>query len=159
LNEFESGDVLLVAQRDRLGRDPIIVAVLEKKIEELGGSVLSVAGEGTGGDSPSDILIRRIVDAISEYVRLNGKLRVKMALKSKKDRGERTGGIPYGYGLASDGVHLEKNDHEQRIIAFVKDLRGMNMSYSKICKELYIENIVSRNGKPFQPEQVRRMVK
>ena len=162
MREFKRGDVLLVAQRDRLGRDPIIVAVLEKTVEERGGTVVSVAGEGTGSDNPSDILIRRVVDAISEYVRLNGKLRVKMALKAKKDRGERTGGIPYGYRLDEDGVHLVKDHLEQIIIYLAKERRKCGDSYATICGYLTKLGYFPRKGnqdKPFLPEQIRRMVK
>lgn len=158
LDEFERGDVLLVAQRDRMGRDPIIVAVLEKKIEEKGGSVVSVAGEGTGSDSPSDILIKRVVDAISEYVRLNGKLRVKAALRAKKMRGERTGSVPYGYRMAEDGIHLLEEEDEQEVVKAAKERREEGDSYGEICRMLTDAGVMSRVGKPFIPQQVRRMV-
>jgi site-specific DNA recombinase len=163
LREFEKGDILLVAQRDRMGRDPIVVAVLEKTIEERGGYVASVAGEGTGSSSPSDILIKRVVDAISEYVRLNGRLRVKMALAAKKKRRERTGSVPYGYRLAEDGIHLVEDEKEQATIQAAQVLYGTgirsNISYGKISEELTRHGHVSRNGKPFLAEQIKRMVK
>ena len=165
LREFEKGDVLLVAQRDRMGRDPIIVAVLEKTIEEKGGTVMSVAGEGTGSDSPSDILIRRVVDAISEYVRLNGKLRVKMALKAKKARGERTGGIPYGYTLDYSKLDakgrpylLVKNPAEQTVVEICRNQVERGTSLGKTASILTANGIFSRTGKPFAAQQIKRMV-
>src|SRR5262245_6940932 len=41
------GDVLLVAKRDRLGRDVVNVALVERLVERKGARVVSVAGEGT----------------------------------------------------------------------------------------------------------------
>ena len=41
------GDVLLVAKRDRLGRDVIAVAMIERLIAKRGARVVSAAGEGT----------------------------------------------------------------------------------------------------------------
>ena len=91
------GDVLLVAKRDRLGRDPLVVAMIESAVQRKGARIMSAAGEGTGSDSPSDILMRRIIDAFAEYERLIIGARTKAALRAKKARGERVGGIPYGY--------------------------------------------------------------
>jgi DNA invertase Pin-like site-specific DNA recombinase len=47
--ELRKGDVLLVAKRDRLGRDPIAVAMIEAAVRRKGARVVSVAGEGTDG--------------------------------------------------------------------------------------------------------------
>ena len=47
------GDVLLVAKRDRLGRDVIAVAMIERLIAKRGARVVSAAGEGTDSDDPA----------------------------------------------------------------------------------------------------------
>jgi len=49
--------------------------------------------------------------------RMNTKSLTKAALGAKKARGERVGEIPYGYRLATDGVHLEPDQAEQAVIA------------------------------------------
>jgi DNA invertase Pin-like site-specific DNA recombinase len=91
------GDVLIVAKRDRFARDPIVVAMIEAAIRRRGARIVSAAGEGTEGDGPTDVLMRRIVDAFGEYERLIIKARTKAALAVKNGRGEKTGGaIPYG---------------------------------------------------------------
>jgi DNA invertase Pin-like site-specific DNA recombinase len=58
LDDMEKGDTLLVAKRDRLARDPLVIAMIEKMIERTGCKIISAAGEGTTGDGPSDILMR-----------------------------------------------------------------------------------------------------
>src|SRR5215203_3029204 len=53
LAELEAGGVLLVAKRDRLGRDPLVIAMIEAAVARKKGRVLSAAGEGTADDDPS----------------------------------------------------------------------------------------------------------
>jgi DNA invertase Pin-like site-specific DNA recombinase len=63
------GDALLVAKRDRLGRDVIEVALIERMIARRGARVVSAAGEGTDSTDPSGLLMRRLVDSFAEYER------------------------------------------------------------------------------------------
>src|SRR6185436_6423611 len=51
--ELTRGDVLLVAKRDRLGRDPICIAMIEAAVKRKGSRITSSAGEGTEGDDPT----------------------------------------------------------------------------------------------------------
>jgi DNA invertase Pin-like site-specific DNA recombinase len=130
------GDVLLVAKRDRLGRDPIAVAMIEAAVRRKGGRIVSAAGEGTESDDPTSVLMRRIVDAFSEYERLIIKARTKAALQAKKRRGERVGQIPLGHDLADDGRMLVRNDAEQEAIALVLDLRKQGLAMQVISDEM-----------------------
>ena len=63
------GDVLIVAKRDRIGRDPIHVAMIEASAARKGARIVSSAGEGTGDNDPSSIFMRRLIDAFSEFER------------------------------------------------------------------------------------------
>jgi len=84
------GDMLLVAKRDRLGRDVIAVAMIERLIAKRGARVVSAAGEGTENDDPSAMLMRRLIDSFAEYERLIISARTRAALAAKRKRGERT---------------------------------------------------------------------
>ena len=70
-------------------------------------------GEGTEGDEPTNVLMRRIVDAFAEYERLIIAARTRAALQAKIRRGHRCGKVRFGYDLAADGKTLVKNDIEQ----------------------------------------------
>src|SRR5262245_31428762 len=50
LDAIRAGDVLLVAKRDRLGRDVLNVAMIERLVERRAARVYSAAGEGTEDD-------------------------------------------------------------------------------------------------------------
>ena len=47
IGELGKGDALLVAKRDRLGRDPLAVAMIESAVKRKGAKIISAAGEGT----------------------------------------------------------------------------------------------------------------
>lgn len=150
LNELGKGSILLVAKRDRLGRDPMVLAMIEAAVNRSGAKIISAAGEGTESDDPSAVLMRRMVDAFSEYERLIIKARTKSALAAKKARGERTGGIPYGFDLAADGVTLIENEKEQKALELIKKLRSEGLSFRKIGAELDKRGIVTKKGGKWQ---------
>lgn len=157
--DLKRGDVLVVAKRDRLGRDPIVVAMIERSVERRGGSVVSAAGEGTESNEPGSVLMRRMIDAFAEYERLIIGARTKAALAAKKSRGERVGEIPFGYRLKGRrGRVVERDDHEQKIIEKARALRGDGLSLRAVCGKLEEMGMVSRAGTRFNPTQVYRMV-
>ena len=144
--ELRKGDVLIVAKRDRLGRDPLVVAMIESAVKRKGARIISAAGEGTDSDSPTDILMRRMVDAFAEYERLIIGARTKAALQAKKARNESTGYIAYGYQLSDDGVHVEECLEEQATLRKVELLRQSGMSLRKVADELNQLGIFKRGG-------------
>jgi DNA invertase Pin-like site-specific DNA recombinase len=140
------GDVLLVAKRDRLGRDVLNVAMLERLAERKGARIVSAAGEGTDTNDPTSRLMRQIVDCFAEYERAIIRSRTRAALAAKKARGERVGGIPYGQQLADDGRTLEPRADEQRVLALVAKLRGSGLTYQAIADRLNAMGFRSRTG-------------
>lgn len=148
------GDVLLIAKRDRLGRDPIAVAMIEAGVERKKAKLISAAGEGTDSDEPTSILMRRMIDAFSEFERNIIKGRTKSAMAAKKARGERVGHIPFGFQLAN-GNRIEECPVEQEILAQIKDLRSRGLSIRKIATELNQRGIFNRNGNKWNHESVR----
>lgn len=158
INALEAGDVLLVAKRDRLGRDPLVLAMIEATVTRRKARIISAAGEGTEGDDPSQVLMRRMVDAFAEYERLIIKARTKAALAAKKARRERTGAVPYGFDLAADGKTLTENPAEQSVIREARTLKASGLSLRGVAKALEDKGFHARTGKAFVAVQVQRMV-
>lgn len=144
---LENGDWLLVTKRDRVGRDLVGVAMIERLIERKGAKIISALEEGTNGDDPTSILMKRLLDAFSEYERLLIGSRTKAALRAKKARGERVGNPPYGFEHGEDG-ELVPERREQRVIEAVKVLRAKGCSLRRIVKELKSHGITGRRGRP-----------
>ena len=140
------GDILVVAKRDRLGRDPMVLAMIESAVKRKSARIVSTAGEGTETDEPTAILMRRMVDAFGEYERLIIGARTKAALKTKKDKGQRVGHIPFGKKLAGDGIHLETNENEVTILATMRTLRSLKNSIRAIAKALNSQGKLNRGA-------------
>ena len=131
------GDVLLVAKRDRLFRaDPYECAVIERAIKYRGAKFVSVAGEGTGDESPSSILMGRILDAMAEHERLLASVRTRAVMAAKRARGERLGQIPYGWRLDGDGKTLVVDEAEQLAIELIVRRAREGASLRSIAREL-----------------------
>lgn len=80
------------------------------------------------------------------------------ALAAKKDRGERTGSVPYGYTLADDGVSLVELPEEQAIIAIARKCAAAGFEPSMIARGLHRRGWRSRTGRKFTSTQVRRLL-
>lgn len=165
--EIGEGDVLLVAKRDRLGRDPIVVAMIEAAVSRRSARVVSTAGEGTDSDDPTSVLMRRIVDAFGEYERLVIKARTKAALRAKQRRGERASPTPFGFDLIDDGrrskrgdlpVKLVVNPAEMAIVGEIRDMADDGMKPAEIARELNERGIPSKTGKLWSNMGVRRIL-
>jgi DNA invertase Pin-like site-specific DNA recombinase len=100
ITSLSPGDTLVVAKRDRLARDTLIAALLEKQVEKAGASIQSANGVGND-NTPEALLMRRMVDAFSEYERALIKARTKAALAVAASRGHFPG--PPGAGTVKEG--------------------------------------------------------
>lgn len=148
------GDVFLVAKRDRIGRDPILVAMIERLAERKGARVVSAAGEGTENDDPTSVLMRRVVDAFAEYERLLIKARTRAALGAKRARGEKTGGaVPFGFRAVAG--RLEPVAGEQSTMRRMAALRSGGASLRAIAADLNTAGIATKQGRCWKAEQVR----
>jgi site-specific DNA recombinase len=161
------GDVLIVAKRDRLGRDPIVVAMIEAAIRRRGARIVSAAGEGTDGDGPADVLMRRIVDAFGEYERLVIKARTKAALQVKKGRGEKCGGpCEFGFERGPDKIGaggraiktVVECPAEQKALVLMRTLRADGWKLQAIADELTRLGIQRREGAAWEHSYLSRIL-
>jgi DNA invertase Pin-like site-specific DNA recombinase len=146
LDALRRGDILIVAKRDRLGRDVLNVAMLARLVERKGARILSAAGEGTDDDGPTSVLMRQIVDCFAQYERAIIRARTRAALAVKKARGERVGGIPFGYQVAEDRRTLVPHVDEQRALALLRELRAAGFTFRAVADELNRLGFRSRTG-------------
>jgi DNA invertase Pin-like site-specific DNA recombinase len=150
-------DALIVAKRDRLARDTMAAAMIERLADRAGARIVSADGVGDG-DGPESLLMRRIVDAFAEYERALIRGRTRAALAAKKARGERAGEVPFGCRLADDGRTLEADAGEAAVVDAVRELRAAGLSIRGIAAELDRRGFRSRAGKPLAPTQVARIL-
>ena len=148
--------LLVVAKRDRLARDVVAAAMIERMAERVGARVTSAAGEGEG-DDPASKLMRTMVDAFAEYERALIAARTSAALQAKAARGEKVGGVQ-SYGRA-DGIDAERTATERAILECVRELRAAGMTVRAIADELARLGHRTRKGGHIAPTQVVRILR
>lgn len=143
---------LVVAKRDRLARDLLVVRTVERLV-----SVVSAAGEGNG-DTPADAFMRTILDAAAEYERGLIRARTKSALAERRRAGRRVGTVPFGYRALNDGT-VVICEEEQAVRAVVRHLHTSGYGLRRISAYLASRGVVNRVGKRYGVSSVYRMLR
>jgi len=159
INSLKKEDILVVAKRDRLGRVPMVLVMIEAAVSRKGAKIVSAAGEGTEGDDPSSYVMRGIIDVFSVYERLIIKARTKAALKTKKDKGQRVGHIPFGYKLAEDNVHLVQNEIEYGVLKQASELRAQGLSIRDTAVAMNKKGLFNRGQSKWNHASLHRVMK
>ncbi len=139
------GDVLLVSKRDRLGRDVVLVKMIERLVAKRKASLHAL--NGAVGDSPEAQFMNGILDLSSAYEVALIRARTKAALYAKKVRGERMGKLPYGFTVADDGVQVVPCSGEQMILQRISILRGQGYSLRQVAALLNAASRFNRHGR------------
>jgi len=146
-----------VVKLDRLTRS---VADLGRLIETHfapGKAALLSVSEQIDTRSAAGRLILNILASVSQWEREAIGERTKDAMHYKQSQGEYIGGhAPYGYQIVN-GAQVEEA-FEQDVIQQAKRLRHSGLSLTAIARELEGMGIVTRNGKPFVAQQIKRLV-
>jgi DNA invertase Pin-like site-specific DNA recombinase len=157
LREHGAG-VLVVAKRDRIARDVVLTAGIERAAASAGAVVVSAAGEGNG-TAPADAFMRTVIDGAAAYERALIRARTTAALAVIRGRGQKTGGgVPFGYCLGADGRTLVAVEGEQTTIARARTLVAEGRSLRAVAGQLAAEGHASRKGRAFAAAQVSRML-
>lgn len=149
--------VLVVAKRDRLARDVVIAAMVERLVSRSGARIDSADGSGNGA-GPEAEMMRGIMAVFAQYERALIRARTRAALGVKRARGERVGEVPYGYRLGADGRTLEADPSEQAVIAAVRRLRAEGLSLRAIAERLNADAAPAR-GQRWHLTSVARLVR
>lgn len=159
LNRLEQGDVqvLVLVSLDRLSRDMLTLLCLERLLSENNVQIHTLdSGGSVDTSSPSGFMNFAMRAFMGEFERRNTKARTKAVMESKGKRGEVCGSIPYGFMRAGD--NLVENPDEQRVVKRANLLYRRDANLLQICRKLESEGLQSRNGKPFDATQIKRMV-
>jgi site-specific DNA recombinase len=134
IREYQAG-VLLVFRLDRLSREVGKGAVIEQLVESEGARVLSTDGVGNEA-TPEGVLLKNMIRSVAQYERQIIALRTRVALQSKKARGQRHNcNAPYGYCWSEEG-EIEEVDSEQKAIDKIRKLREDGTTIAGIAEHL-----------------------
>jgi site-specific DNA recombinase len=147
---------LVVAKRDRLARDVLLAGAIDTVVRGSGGRLASADGAPVG-DEPGEVMQRQMGDVFAQYERAIIAARTRAALAIKKARGEVVGNTPFGYHKSLDGVRLEEDVLEQKIIARARALRDKGLTLRAVAGAIS-EEYRTRKGTAFLHPQVRKML-
>lgn len=156
--EQRRAEIFLVAKRDRIARDVMVSAMLDRLVSRAGARIESADG-AANGDGPEAEMMRGILAVFAQFERALIRTRTKAALAAKKKRRERTGSIPYGFKLGDDAVRLEDAPDEQRCIGLAAELRLAGLSFASIGERLTAAGFDPREGGEWHPQTVSRLIR
>lgn len=153
---LEKGSILVVAKRDRIARDVLISAVIEKMVSDKKASLVSADGAGNG-DDPSSVLMRNILNAMAMYERSLASIRTKAAMRNMKTHRKVYGKIPFGY--RREGNFFVEDDRELQILKDCAELRAAKVRWDAIVAELNAAGRFNRAGNPWTRQNLSSVFK
>ena len=148
---------LLVAKRDRIGRDVLLIKTVERMVTKRKSRI--VALNGSNEETPEASLLNGIIDQFAAYEVAMIRARTKAALAAKKARNECVGRLPYGFTVASDKKTLVPCHTEQAILQHIITLRTQGFSLRKVAVALNSEKMFNRHGKPWSNVLLHKICK
>ena len=144
VNALRAGDQLVIAKRDRIARDVLLSAVIEKMVSDRRASLVSADGSGNGSD-PSSVLMRNILSAIAMYEKSLASIRTKAAMRSMKERRLVYGKVPFGFRRT--GKSFTEDEREQDILNIVSQMRAGKAKWREIAAYLNDSGRLNRSGR------------
>jgi site-specific DNA recombinase len=137
--------VLVAAKRDRLAREVVVAATIERLALDAGARVVTADGVAAE-DTPEGQLMRGLLDLFAAYERAVIRARTKAALAAKRARGERVSRrAPLGFRFESG--RLVSDAGECAILARVATLRENGLSFKRVVDILNAEGLRCRGGR------------
>lgn len=164
LADAKAGDTIIASKLDRMFRSAIdalnVVEILKEK--EINLVLFDLGTEPINGTGLSQFFFT-IIAAVAQLERSMIRERNIGGKKVKKAKGGHIGGIaPYGYKVVGQKkkAWLEPIESEQKTIAVVKDLliERPYLMPSYVMRLLTGKGFTARNGEPFFPVQVHRIM-
>ena len=152
--DLHNAATFLAVRRDRVARDVVKAAMINKLVADQGSKLITTDGIGED-DSPAGVMFGQIVDVFSQYEKAIIKLRTVTKLNEKRLRGELTGQPPIGSEVGPDGKTLVPNAAESEALAIIQSLYAKGASIRSIAASLNEQGIAAR-GKRWYPTTVTR---
>lgn len=160
LAEADHINAIIAYKLDRLFRDAADCLTVTRHWDDLNVDLHLVDLGGQAVDTSTAIgrFFLTIMAGVAEMERNLIVERTKAALAHLKATGQRTGSVPYGSKLATDGKTLLEELEEQEVIRQARLLRSEGKSLRKIAETLAEQGYRSRAGRVFYPQQISRML-
>jgi site-specific DNA recombinase len=144
LREYGAG-LLVAAKRDRIARDVVVAACVERLTQDAGARVATADGIAIEA-TPEGALMRGLLDLFAQYERAVIRSRTAAALAAKRARGERVSRLaPLGFRF--EGSRLLEDAAELALLARVREMRSRGLSFQRVVAILNAEGAKCRGGR------------
>ena len=162
LEALKAGDVkqVIVTRLDRLARDTMLSLWLMKEIKKLGAELVSIAEPGRWED-PTQKLLLTMVAAFAEFEKSLITSRLSSGRKTKARQGGYAGGkAPIGYKASEETKPFPWMKRRPALCAgsLICAMRSPKLHLKKIADILNTEGCTTKEGKPFHPMQIKRIL-
>lgn len=164
LQDMKTGDVVFASKLDRMfrsARDALNMAEIfkERKINLV---LFNFGTEPVNGTGIGEFFFTMMA-AVAQLERVQISERMNEGKKAKVAKGGHAGGrAPFGFRIVGKGrdARLERVEEEQRVIEAVEDRmnREPYPTLQQFCWYLENNDMLARNGQPFFPMQVKRII-
>lgn len=163
LADLQSGDLVVAAKLDRLFRSASDALVTVEELKAKGvGVILADVGIDPVTENGAAKLFFSMLACFAEFERDRITERMRDGRRAKRARGGHVGGpAPYGFRREGEGRHavLIPDQREQTVIELARTTRSFRgYGMRRISAHLAEVGYTARDGQPFQPQQIARMV-
>lgn len=151
-------DAVVAYKLDRLFRDCGDCLQVTRQWEQQGVALhlVDLGGQAVDTSSATGRFFLTVIAGAAEMERNLIRERTRAALQHRRTNRKRTGQIPYGYQLASDGESLEPLQEEQEVLSLIMQMRQEGKTLRAITTYLNSNSIPSR-GKRWHLTTVARI--
>lgn len=149
---------LVVYSLSRLARSTRDTIEIADRLARAGADLVSLS-EQIDTTSAAGKMVFKMLAVLAEFERDLTAERTVAALAHKKANGERVGGVPFGYDLAPDKVHLTANADEQAAVHQIVTLRREGRSYRAIGAALERQGVSPKRGRTWHAKVVRDLAR
>ena len=150
---------LLIAKLDRLTRSVKDLGTLVDQYFLSDKITLLSVADSIDTRTAAGRMVLNILGTVAQWERETISERTTEALAHKKAKGERTGGIPFGYTVAADGKTLVADPDEQSVIATIRSYRQEGLSLRRIRAIVERQGITTRKGTRLSVTQIVRILR
>ncbi|MCX6608513.1 MAG: recombinase family protein [Acidobacteria bacterium] len=148
---------VIVAKLDRLTRSVKDLADLLESFNRRAVALVSIA-ESLDTQSAAGRLVLNVMTAVSQWEREAIGERTRDAMAHKKAAGQRVGTLPFGFGVAGDGVHLVEDVREQEMLRRMNQLRDLGLPLRRVAEELNRSGFRTRRGTEWGVESIHKLI-
>lgn len=147
LDSVNPGDVVLIRERSRLGRETLANLLSEKALREAGAQLVSLDGAGLE-DTAETRMMKTILDAVSEYEKSLIGRRTRQALAARRAKGLADATPKMGSKRDAQGLAVEDR-REQKTLKRARQLRLAGHTLQQVADQLQREGHRNRKGNPY----------